>query len=412
MHRICGLIVLICAGPLQAVADEPEAGVPLPEVEGRELLSTLRAALDQWEADVEFRSTFRYDEGYARSVADGLAGRMDEELGAARPLGVIHVTGEYHKRGEHVRMRWSYEKPPAPVSAASPQGATDTGRIVTHVSFEEACNDEVFGTYLFPIPTESGVKRQFNQFDLIPVRDRKHPKRPAIPGPWSSRVLSPLAPWKNGNVHPLWLAARTRNQQEVKAELVRLTGGRVKVVLSGVISGLPSERQVLIRLDETVPVVERIEDRSTFSNGDTDEVVVVLSDFVECPGGPVARRMRHVHRGRTGIVTTGDWVSEDLGSVPPTDADFVIAVRADALIHAQTVPPIRDGVRRFRFSNLDESDVGDRPPITEQELESQKLAATSPPPRSALRWWLIVGGFLTITALGTFTVLRRVGARG
>jgi hypothetical protein len=144
---------------------------------------------------------------------------------------------------------------------------------------------------------------------------------------------------------------------------------------------------------------------------------VTLSDFVECPGGAVARHLRLAGRQINGVAMLDEWRSEDLGSRAPTDRDFTIAVRADAMIMARKKPPAKDGYRYFDFTKLDASYIGQPELITidqaaREGLRDEARTAAVASAVSPWRHWLWGIGAGSVLLILSLVAHRRAAQRG
>ncbi|MGQ9575049.1 MAG: hypothetical protein ACUVUC_07000 [Thermoguttaceae bacterium] len=137
----------------------------------------------------------------------------------------------------------------------------------------------------------------------------------------------------------------------------------------------------------------------------------VASDFVACPGGMVARVVRHVNQtvypDKPWFV--GEWVSEDLGKRLPTDADFVItipqSVRISGLKPDRTPRP--GTVRTIDLSKISLDDL-DEAYLTPEQRE--RLLVGRPRTRRWLLWIAGVGGTVALVIVVFLAGRRRMGA--
>ena len=103
-----------------------------------------------------------------------------------------------------------------------------------------------------------------------------------------------------------------------------------------------------------LPVIRRIHRLITHADGRRFfEREARLSDFQECPGGLVARRVLLASQsGNDGMVSVREWVSRDLGKTPSADADFNIKIPATTLVEGVANPPLPGQERTLDIREL------------------------------------------------------------
>jgi hypothetical protein len=142
-------------------------------------------------------------------------------------------------------------------------------------------------------------------------------------------------------------------------------------------------RRIVFWTKPALPVVEKIEDVVERTSPDDpskvlgrDEFQAILSDFQECGGGWVARRVLLVAIQAGDVIRVRQWQSEDLGNQRPADSDFAVAIPADV-----RVVGLKQGFPPGTARSLDPSKINlpdlDRQDPAGEPLEGPPLGQTS-----------------------------------
>jgi hypothetical protein len=147
-------------------------------------------------------------------------------------------------------------------------------------------------------------------------------------------------------------------------------------------------------------VVERITRDEPSKVLRRDEYQAILSDFRECPGGWVARRVLLVALQQNDVIRVREWRSDDLGDQPPTEADFAVTIPSDV-----RVVGIKRGFPTGSVRAMDPSKVN------LLDLEDDNLAAKPPRRRPLLQtglgqlllaWGVGIAAFVVIAGWSLF----------
>lgn len=320
------------------------SAVPAPNPSTEATIAALVKGLEQWRNDVRFRSTYRFRQGYAKAVEAGLRDGVDPSI--KEPAGgVFEATGVFHKKDNLMRFSLDYGQPPVPVQPppggpAPPPG----GRAVRNVSYDEVTNGRIQVRYH---PGASG--------DNVIVGRR----RPEVigAGQLSQTESNPLYPYQNPRFDPFTLWDLGAGQLPAGREVVTVDDSHRAVVLSQD-GAWKQSRRVLFQTKPAPAVITQIVEVTTRPNGKASETHIRLSDFRDCPGGRVARRVVTVGTNEGGRVVVREWVSNDLGDVPPTNTDFVIRIAENTSVGGyRQAPPRGANDRRIDISTITEDDL-------------------------------------------------------
>jgi hypothetical protein len=293
---------------------------------------SLRKDVRRWSEEVSFRCTFRLRSGMANSIGEALRGEVDSKLGSAYSR--WECRGEFQKLGPNMRCVNDYGSPGF-------QYGPKKGE-VTLEPVEEATNGLVMVRRFLRRGEIFGEGARVAKIEPL----RKPEGQTILAGPMSGVTILPLIPMHSTAEQPF---------ESLRIEDIRVIDGEhVEVHCTGQHHGQNNKvdyvetrnRSILFWTKPVPPVVQRIEEHAerVSPEGPTrylgrDEIHAVLSDFKQCPGGMVARRVRYVERSeglrarRWKLEEPGvrllEWSSEDLGNRPPTDADFVMSIPSD-----------------------------------------------------------------------------------
>lgn len=310
---------------------------------------TLLAAVEQWQSDVAFRSTFQLREGYARTVDAALRGEMDPGIRILEGKGVCHKLGR--------KIRYS-------VDFGGPFRIGE--KTVTRVTFD-AVTDRRLDIAYHPLARKPGInlKGTASVVARTPERDGSE-----LFGKESRYCISPLKPLRSAALAPFLLP--------FVVGVSRVDEGHVEIVTRmKKPNGTEIKREVLFWTEPSPPVVEKIVLDTASPNGRRTQAIVQVSDFRECPGGMVARHIVHAYAypGSDRPVHVCVWHSADLGAVPPTDEDFVIEVPPDTVVMGIREDSPLANTRKLDVSKFEVADllVPERRPSSsavEKELRS------------------------------------------
>lgn len=216
--------------------------------------------------------------------------------------------------------------------------------------------------------------------------------------------ISPLRPLSHTNADPFL--------QMALSDVVNIAPDRIEVTASVRRNGGDQDLRVRFWTEPSPPVIESIVYGITFPDGRRSETRAVLSRFTECPGGMVARRVVYARCNAAGATATvREWVSDDLGDVPPVDADFVISVPTTTTIYG-----LRGDFAPGKIRNLDPSKI--RLTDVEDPTDESGIAeAPADSPRSGgsgvgwLRSIFLLGNAAAFLAAVAFWIRRRQASK-
>jgi hypothetical protein len=323
-------------------------------------IESLRGDVQRWSEAVSFRCTFRLRSGMANSTAEALRGEVDSKLGSLYSR--WECRGEFQKLGPKMRCVIDY---------GSPGFQFGPKRVdVTLEPVEEATNGLVMAQRYLKRGELFGEKARVARVEPW----RKTQGQTLLAGPMSGAAILPLIPMHSPAEQPF---------ESLQVEDVRaIDGEHIEVLCNGRQQGrneridyVETRNRRIIFWTKPVPaVVQSIEEHveRTSLEGPTrvlgrDEIHAILSDFKLCPGGMVARRVRYVEQSeglrarRWKLEEPGvrmlEWISEDLGDQPSTDADFTMTIPSDVRLVGlkQGLPPGTE--RRLDLSKIGPSDL-------------------------------------------------------
>lgn len=192
--------------------------------ESEEMVRVMREAREEWYDALTFRCHFVHKVGTAASVEAGLRGEIDCQQRSETDTGHYVASGEFHKRGSLLRVKYDYGHAEIQVSqSTAPAGVSAAGRIVTHSSYDAGGNGVVDAAYWGPTHGNSS-----NQLEVIRNKDARVSK---ICGSRACNAFqSPLNPI--GNCHdPIELVPGDRSVGEspVDVRLEQLEQDRLRV---------------------------------------------------------------------------------------------------------------------------------------------------------------------------------------
>lgn len=390
---------------LSASSGAQYVGPELPEE-----VDVFEEAIASWVRDVSFCCNYRIRRGYARSVEEAEQGRFDEGRTESSSM-VYSGGGRMCKDGTRVRYSLRYDG--GWIDATPPAGMEGTGNYNTNTSFDEMTDDVIEVRY---------EPKERNYGDAIKFRDRtlSDDAHTAAPGPMASIFPTPLAPLTGyGRPFIKMLPFKALGDRgvpaDVKVKLHEVDSETLQVTAIYRRSPLwEYERQVTFWIKPSPPVIKRIDTRLDH-NDERDGLRhsanhAILSDFVKCPGGMVARRVVNFDENPGGAVLLSIWESNDLGTRDCTAEDFTIKVEPTTKFSG--LSRIVSFSHRYHVA-LDEltlSDIGHKvfrgrevfPPA-----ESVQPVAPSASGTSSEQWILAVGFVTAVVLIVSYSVWQR-----
>jgi hypothetical protein len=330
----------------------------------RAAIEVLRAGLDRWERSVEFRCAFRYRTTFAPRIEDARQGKVDDSLGP--PEGLLDVQGDLFKKGDRVRLRLDYGQRPKPLGSLpggnwphmnGPRMNTPLF-LITNVSYDECSNGEVIAAYNFP--HDSGDPHNELHFSQLKPHSGRTEPRPSLGGFNAAGQLNPLNPLGNARGRPLEPWDFGDAVQSESATVQTLSAHRRQIHLRRVSSSGTQERWITVWTEPEPPVVESIVEEVKEANGKgTIRTEIVMRKFISCPGGLVPSEIvQAIRNSKSPVIQARIWSSDDLGSQPVKDEDFIIRTEPKALVIGLQHPPAdANGNRQFDMNKITLSDL-------------------------------------------------------
>lgn len=328
-----------------------------PEVDSdRELVDTidaLNAGINQWQTDICFRSTFRLRQGYAKSLDDALRSGVDPSI-PGPPNAVFEAAGIFNKRFDLYRYRIDYGRAPVVLQSSPPaRGGGDrtfmgASQVAANPSFDEMSDGRI------------QVRYDLNQSGNVVHVTRQRLDAGTGAGVLSEAELTPIRPYMNPRFRPfeLWRFGDKADESPLFREAKAIDNDHLDVVIRQ--DGNHRQfRRIRMRISVSPPVITEIDERSGESQRDLKESYIRLSDFQDCPGGFVARRIRSIqrHSGKD-QVRVRDWESTDLGAITVADADFVMKLGANTPVRGLEAPPsLGDTDRSLSLTRIRDDDL-------------------------------------------------------
>ena len=360
-------------------------------------ISALDAGVEQWRSGLVFRSHFVYRQGSVGSKDAGLSGEFGSHLNDAKSED--RVTGVFHKRGDDFRFSADFGRPPVDVSRGSPR------RITTNVSFDDISVGRLYLDY----------RPSFDDtVDVVNIAPRPETGQAAHQaGPMGDSITNPFSFGGGVKGSPLAnFAARPGYEETVNRSVEKLDSDHllVTMVRQGKGDHVNTVRMTFLT-NVAPPVIERIDEDSKWPGGAVEHVVVA-TDFIKCGTGVIARRVNWVSWplvpvGETvSVWVAKEWISEDLGTMPPSDEDFVLTIPATTVVSGIKSPPPPGTERRIDLSKLSVNDLND-------PSQPVGMPAASPPEPSpfTLLHKIVFAALLTISLLGIGAFIWRRGVQ-
>jgi RNA polymerase sigma factor (sigma-70 family) len=348
-------------------------------------LKKLEDGVAKWVDQVEFTSTYKLYRGFARTFEDGVAGRIEDKH--------VWATGRFSKMDDKMRFSLDFGGPPVSTIV--------DGREVfgpdANISFDSV-GDSNFQMFYDPYKGEGGLLRvretifvPGSPFSLPEALDLENPLQPSI-------THTRSAPHGIGRLFEL---TTMENQDEtgIRTTIENLSGERIQVVRETK-EAPPKERRTFVFWTKPNPVVVT-QVINEYRVGNTSEYrrrAEIVSDFVNCDGLMVPRRVLSVGMDPEKRWLVHEWMSEDLGQRPPTAEDFIIRLPANARVQGlRNLPPLVQEVRAVSVDELDKRDL-------------ISTARTTP---AGIRWSDYTGAIVLgasvvlLLGVGIFAILRK-----
>jgi hypothetical protein len=358
---LIGTLALVCA-QCAVVSSEDDVA---PDV--AEMMSVFVAAVRQWRDAVEFRCTFTYRQAWVVSREDAWDGRWGSNVG--NPEDEDRATGEYHKQGDWVRLRWDRGRPPVVTDVAG------GGVVFTEMSFDEVS----LGPLTLAYRKRYGVER--DSIWVTPRHDLPDAMYRAGPTDHVGAHLTPFSAGggRGGIMSPLEYLPKLMQERggRFRCRVSREEPDRVIFHMDGAGTNGETEYQRTIRVtfwtQPALPVIERVDWVSRTGDDVPTEYTLSLSDFVQCGGGMMARRLQSASGPYPPPANAPEgkphdkpwlamqWISRDLGERDPQPDDFVVSIPAGVLVRGLRSPPPQGKPVTIDLSqlSLDDLDTGD-----------------------------------------------------
>lgn len=375
---LSGLLLLGRGGPASAADDETTEAA----------IEAFNTAFAEWVVNVEFRAHYTFTSGVTNSLEKAEKGEVDRA--DQWPDGGPRIArGVFHKKGGKLRYSMTYNGGPISV-----------GRNRTmYNGWDESSNGDV-DTVLRPA---TGAPRSNLFVERTSPKPRQSLQRFSA-GVHSHQEVTPLS-ISGGIVRvPCHLNLDNVDPGRIRKSMRQLDDEHTELTFAhheGEVWN--SEKRVVMWTAPSPPVVKRI----SHVSWKRDRTVRVeqsgtATDFVECPGGLVAKQVVYVLRNtqKPNDYHVRKWRSEDLGKARPTDADFNLPVGEGTQVRGLAEPPPLTAKREL---DLD-------------RLKNVELSTSSPAPKPSLwyRWGVIAAevGFAALVAAHLWRRRRRATASG
>lgn len=361
---------------------------------------TLRAAVEQWLTEVEFRSTYRLRAGFADSLEDALRGEINPKIRGG-PAQQFEATGVFHKLGSNLRLSINFVGGPVFLSGETKVSEIAPAMTLTNTSFDEVSDGRVEVSY-YPPTTFRPPKGTMGTVARVSKKQTKPSSFAA--GTHTEMRINPLKPWPSPEKDPFGqlpvVGVETVDEEHVEV-----------ICQEKYQSGDEGHRRVLFWTKPSPPVVEKITEEYGPPDGRRDKSFALLSHFKECPGGLVARRVLWVFVSRSGSINSQEWRSDDLGNAPPSSEDFVITVAPTTKITGFRQAPPERTARRLEPSKIQLADLVDYQALGEaRERERQARKKASNSRGSAMRTYMIwISGSLVLVLILVLFLRHRGG---
>jgi hypothetical protein len=346
------------------------------------LVASLDAAEQKWLHDVEFTCTYDLTRHKATSAKNALAGEYAIHFEADR------VTGVLNKGFGKLRCSTNYSGSPKVVDESE-----DGTKFVKHLSSDEVASADKLLRYDRAVsPTDRRGSATINSRSDDPDAALDLRLSPYIAGPSSATSASPLQ--IDGSIPGSYLRSRdsivhAADSPKTTREVIHNANDTVIIRVVYEREGVVITKQVRFLIKRwSVPVVDQVTTTIKPTRGKASEVRAAAFDFIECPGGPVARLVRCAAEVEDPALPwyVEEWRSRDLGLRSPTEEDFLVPIKRRTRIVGVSDP--RQVMDKGRLS-IDKA----IPAVLSEQYpqrgllagEEGRFAATN---RSRM-WWLI-----------------------
>ncbi len=302
------------------------------------LLRVLEAGHNQWLRDTVLVCRFKVFRGSPTSKEEALALPIDRME--------LEGEGQLVKMVEAVRLVFRPARPPA---RAEGEGGGEGWR---DLPFDETSDGVV--QIRFPIPT-----RALPQTVLFVETSEGKPTLPYQAGTQTASVITPLYIAGRHFTEPYSFGNMRGDDGTEQVRIAATTPELTVVEASLLMDPWTRRRNVEFWTEPSVPVIRRVTTLDTNSaTGYWIESITEGRDFVECPGGPVAREVRYVlgqKERRSWKLYV--WTSEDLGLREPGKEDFDIEVPKETDIRGLKQSMPGGTVRHLNILDLGTEDL-------------------------------------------------------
>ncbi len=355
---------------------------------------TLRAAVEQWQTQVAFRSSYRLRGGFANSVEDARRGEINAKLGGGYAIR-FEAAGVFHKEGPKLRCSIEFAGGRVLLSA----GADGAPPATANRPWDEVSDGRVQVSYYPPTTLRPAI----GQFGNAAQVEKRRPETADMAAGCATEIyINPLKPWPNPNEdflgHGALVGVEAVDEQHL--EVARQERSEI---------GLETNRRVLFWTNPSPPVIEKVSAEYLEPDGTRRQSFTSLSDFKQCPGGLVARRVLHVAVLSRDHIAVQEWRSDDLGDRRPSGDDFAITVAPTTKIMGFKDTSAQAKLRRLEPSKIQLAELIDYQAL-KQESEQMRRAydqATHPPARRTPIWLIWSGGGLAVVLVLIFVLRRR-----
>ena len=306
----------------------------------------------------------------------------------------FEATGVFHKQGPNLRCSINFAGGPVMLSPAK----SDQPPPLMNTASDEVSDGRVQVSY-YPPRTVRPPKGKYASVAQLSKRRRETPDMAA--GYRTETFINPLKPWQSpkGTLFgPLLVGVKTVDQEHVEV----ISEEKYE-------SGDQNHWRVLYWTKPSPPVVQKVSMECVFSDGQRAELFSVLSDFKQCPGGMVARRVLLVAPRTPNLVLVQEWRSDDLGDRPASSEDFAITVAPTTFVQGFKDQPRNAKIRRLEPSKIQLAELVDYEALHEEAERMHRAYEEESQPRpSRSPIWAICGaGALAVVLLLIFVLRRR-----
>ena len=358
-----------------------------------DVVDALSAGFNEWLSQVRFKGNYELRHGRSKSLAIGLTGDCDVWV-SGLDGGPVQARGFIAKKDSALRYSKTFP------SAATKVGQDKDSNQWKNVSFDEITYGRLQARVNKGISAGKDVI-------LIEKNAEDGIQYSLQAGDKSRREISPLAIASGPARSPLFMRIPVAaTADEIVVASSEPTAVSIEVVMTFERGSRLKKKAVKFRTDVSPPVVTEIRRSSRIGDASPNEAGARASDFVECAGGSVARKVVYCVRANSSEYAEHPWLSlvwycEDLGAVEPIDKDFRLPVA-----ESNRVVGLKDSSPRSEVA-LDAIDASEL--ILSRE-EANELASEVEPSHSFGRSALILVNVLLLLFAG-WALWRRQSAR-